>query len=970
MARTSSTPVIYDVDVIVVGGSSAGVAAAAAAARNGSRVFLGAAETYLGEDICATGQLWLPAEVPLDTPLARALFAAADGTRLSPVRPMDIKRRLDDELLETGTAFLFGCAPADLLVERNGRVAGVVFACRSGLFAVRGRVAIDATPAAQLARVAGVPFTTWPGGSIQVRQVAVGHRADGDDGTQGSLLPGTVRGEQDGQALQLEAFEYAFEMPLAAWTPADVAELGQAARDRTWHKDQAWSADRPWLVPPQAVDSGRLHAWSAAGLDDAAFATPLANLFVLGPCAAVTREAAAKLLLAPHAIAGGMRLGNLAAAAAKAVRPAKTAHPMHTQPAEAGVRESCTCGRFMRQRVALLREPAGAALPVLGTFDVVVAGGGTGGAPAALAAARTGARVLLLETLHGLGGVGTLGCISVYYHGYREGFTAEVTQGLRQLSGEEGFRAERWNPLHKAEWFRREIRQAGGHIWFGALVSGAVVAGRRVCGVVVNTPWGRGVVRAGAVVDATGNADVAAAAGAACRIVSDSDLAIQGTGLPSLPIRPACHNTDYTFVEDDDVADSTRAFVVARRKFAGGFDLAQIVDSRERRQIVGDVTVTPLDVYTGRTWRDTVCLSRSNFDSHGFTVHPIFIIEPPDRTSLDAWLPLRALLPKGLDGILVTGLALSGQRDVMPVLRMQADIQNHAYAAGLAARLAAQRGDGDARAIDVRALQRRLADLEIVPAFVLLHEDSRVPAAAVARAAAQSELRTHAEVAALLAHPATALPLLRARLAQEPDPARRLQCAKLLALLGDTAGMQTLIDAVAVPVWDTGWNYTGMGQFGRSLSPLDDCIVCLGRLRAGAARTAVLKKAVTLDATQGFSHFRAVALYCEAVPDEACARALADLLAKPGIAGHAWTKLEDELADIPQSPVDTRTRNEALREIYLARALYRCGDCDGLAARILAEYSRDIRGHFARHAATVLGPAAGHGARTRGGDSK
>ena len=148
-----------------------------------------------------------------------------------------------------------------------------------------------------------------------------------------------------------------------------------------------------------------------------------------------------------------------------------------------------------------------------------------------------------------------------------------------------------------------------------------------------------------------------------------------------------------------------------------------------------------------------------------------------------------------------------------------------------------------------------------------------------------------------------------------------------------------------------------MGQYGRSLSPIDDCIVCLARLRAAHARAAVLEKAAALDATQAFSHFRAVAVYCEALPHAGCARTLADVLAKPGIAGHAWTTLAQELADIPESSTDTRTRNEALRELYLARALFRCGDCDGLAARILAAYRRDIRGHFARHAAGVLASA-------------
>ena len=57
---------------------------------------------------------------------------------------------------------------------------------------------------------------------------------------------------------------------------------------------------------------------------------------------------------------------------------------------------------------------------------------GTGGAPAGIAAARRGAKTLVVEYLHGLGGVGTLGLISKYYHGYREGFTAEIDRGLAE----------------------------------------------------------------------------------------------------------------------------------------------------------------------------------------------------------------------------------------------------------------------------------------------------------------------------------------------------------------------------------------------------------------------------------------------------------------------------------------------------------------------------------------------------------
>ena len=51
--------------------------------------------------------------------------------------------------------------------------------------------------------------------------------------------------------------------------------------------------------------------------------------------------------------------------------------------------------------------------PVTGTYDVVVAGGGIAGIAAALAAARHGAKVLLLEKQYLLGGLATAGLVTI-----------------------------------------------------------------------------------------------------------------------------------------------------------------------------------------------------------------------------------------------------------------------------------------------------------------------------------------------------------------------------------------------------------------------------------------------------------------------------------------------------------------------------------------------------------------------------
>jgi hypothetical protein len=43
-----------------------------------------------------------------------------------------------------------------------------------------------------------------------------------------------------------------------------------------------------------------------------------------------------------------------------------------------------------------------------------------------------------------------------------------------------------------------------------------------------------------------------------------------------------------------------------------------------------------------------------------------------------------------------------------------------------------------------------------------------------------------------------------------------------------------------------------------------------------------------------------------------------------------------------------------LKELFLGRALFKCGDYNGLGKQILQNYSNDLRGHYARHASGVL----------------
>ena len=84
----------------------------------------------------------------------------------------------------------------------------------------------------------------------------------------------------------------------------------------------------------------------------------------------------------------------------------------------------------------------------------------------------------------------------------------------------------------------------------------------------------------------------------------------------------------------------------------------------------------------------------------------------------------------------------------------------------------------------------------------------------------------------------------------------------------------------------------------------------------------------------------------ERLGDPSATRPLADLLRKPRMQGYAMTLLPRK------GKVEERTAS--LREITLARALYRCGDHQGLGRKILQQYRKDLRGLFARHADAVL----------------
>lgn len=595
--------------------------------------------------------------------------------------------------------------------------------------------------------------------------------------------------------------------------------------------------------------------------------------------------------------------------------------------------------------------PETAGLPVLASCDVVVVGGGTGGGPAAVAAARSGAKTILVEYQNVLGGVvseGRIGGYGVYYDGNVCGFTKELERSERAFGSD----AKCAYFFARSESLRREVVRHGGSVWTGTMAVGAQKDEGRLSGVIVVLPDGtRGVIRCAVAIDATGNSDLAAAAGAETEFISADELSLQGCGMAGQPLGCASVNTDIGFVDETDAADL--CFFALRSRLSlpdRVWNQASLVDSRERRRIVGDFRISPVDIFLNRRYPDVVCTARSSFDTHGQTSHSIFFIRDTGEraTLVTANVPYRALLPRGVEGVIVIGLGVSAHRDAMPVLRMKADIQNQGYAAGLAAAMAAADGVTP-REINVRRLQKRLVEEGNLCSEVLDWQDT-LPLPNEALEDAVARIRNDYDgLPEVMSDPTRAIPLLRLETGFE--------CVHVRALLGDPTAVDGMIAKLEGVSWDKGWNFRGMCQYVRSVGTVDRYVVALGCTKSKKALPVLHRLAAELTVDSEYSHFRALALAYESVGDRSGAAQLARLLKLCG--GHAVGS--DEVPPVPghEDTTADAERSGCLRELCVARALFRLGDIEGLGEKTLMSYSRDPRRAYANHARRILESSRG-----------
>lgn len=441
--------------------------------------------------------------------------------------------------------------------------------------------------------------------------------------------------------------------------------------------------------------------------------------------------------------------------------------------AAAAIPHGMTAGSGNRERRMKLADRK---ISVDDTYDIVVAGGGPAGCAAAIAAASEGSRVLLIEATGNLGGLGTSGMVpawcpftdgeKIIYRGLAEKIFLESKKGVPHEPAD----LYDWatiNPEYLIGVYDRMVAQSGADILFFSRVAAVEMASDdKVDAVIVANKDGLTAYRPKILIDATGDGDICAWAGAEY-LKGDSDGVLQKstlcfsvanidtkayregpelhsghnpdsasarasrTGRFPLLDTHCCHNLvgpgvvqfNANHIEIKDTTDPRQlsdAMRLGRQVadqhlemlkefrpdvFRDAFIVktAIIPGIRDSRRIVGDY------LFTGDDWR-----ARRTFDDeigrncYFIDIHKSGVPEVHYGRGESHGIPYRVLTPKGLRNVLVAGRCISTDEEAYGSLRVMPPCLVTGEAAGVAARLASLSSSRDVHSVDVTDLRSRL----------------------------------------------------------------------------------------------------------------------------------------------------------------------------------------------------------------------------------------------------------------------
>ncbi len=424
--------------------------------------------------------------------------------------------------------------------------------------------------------------------------------------------------------------------------------------------------------------------------------------------------------------------------------------------------------------------------PLWGDYEVVVLGGGPAGMAAAVAAARAGRKTLLVERYGFLGGMGTAAGVTNFC-GLHANVHGEIRQVVHGVADDLLQRMDRLGGLNQPHGlFGKTVAQAydtaaykiaaddlllssGVEILFHALAAGVVMDNeRRVQALLVETKSGRFAVTGQAFIDASGDGDLAAWAGApyelgdgagnmlypstmfrlnginperagkAWEVIPKLMLQAEAEGRYKFPrktpiVRPQksgiewrvnltqLANRDGNAMDGTNARDLSEAEVLGRRQIAevAGFlrevpgfegsyivDIAPQVGIRETRRVRGLAQLTEADVLDCASFHDTIGVNGWPLELHLKGDVEFRWPKIPESRGFNH-LPYRMTVPQGLDNLWVAGRCASMTHEAQSAARVTGACFVMGQAAGTAADLALQ-AHGTAAAVATAVLQTRL----------------------------------------------------------------------------------------------------------------------------------------------------------------------------------------------------------------------------------------------------------------------
>ena len=394
-------------------------------------------------------------------------------------------------------------------------------------------------------------------------------------------------------------------------------------------------------------------------------------------------------------------------------------------------------------------------IPVIDNVDLLVCGGGFAGVAAAISAAKNGVKVMLLEKYGFLGGLVTAALV-ITTPPLNNGLNIEICRRLKEKSvyarcensGEE-IELNALDPeVVKYELFHM-LQEQGVDFLLHTYIAGSITEGNLIKGVIVENKAGRQAILAQIVVDATGDADVAAFAGAPFRLVRKPmtmmfnmvgvdvkraleklrtwgrirevvkeaiekgelsfDLGVfRNFGAPGVSLEKLVYEDELNVwsgnlldMNGTNPKDLTRAEVITRehamklaiflKSRVSGFEKSRIeytatqVGVRATRQILGEA-VPSMEEVKKKKFVDTVVKPYANAEMR---------------------LPYGSILPQRVENLLVAGRCISAEEEAMGQLRLIPVCSATGEAAGTAAALAIH-NEISPRRIDVSILQKTL----------------------------------------------------------------------------------------------------------------------------------------------------------------------------------------------------------------------------------------------------------------------